>query len=248
MEKWTSLNMELRSFVISRVLRLEQTSNSLMRTILRLFKNDLKTLGDKSSALSFKSKIDLLYDLEEIDKTDYSHLIKLMEIRNQFAHNHNAVTFESLDEINPEINKYLTRYQDSQLDKKLPREEKLKVTFNKLFEKVCGRLLTIEMEYLDGVQEEYKTHINNKALENIDKIWNSAYQMNVERTAEEGLAIIPTSFQDDLEFFKLAFKVKLSEFTLNELGKIKNNEKEVFRKKVPVEETLKRLKEKEKEE
>ena len=193
MEKWTSLNMELRSFVISRVLRLEQTSSSLMKTILRLFKDDLKTLGNKSSALSFKSKIDLLYDLEE----------------------------------------------------NLPREEKLKITFNKLFEIVCGRLLTIEMEYLDGVQEEYKSHINNKALENLDEIWESAYQMNLEKTAEKGLAIIPTSFQDDLEFFKLAFNVKLSEFTLSELEKTTNNKKEVFRKKLPVEEKLRRLKEEE---
>ncbi|WP_103072173.1 hypothetical protein [Aquimarina sediminis] len=245
MEKWTSLNMELRSFVISRVLRLEQTSSSLMKTILRLFKDDLKTLGNKSSALSFKSKIDLLYDLEEIDKTYYNHLLKLMEIRNQFAHNHNAVTFESLDEINPDINKYLTKHQEDGLDENLPREEKLKITFNKLFEIVCGRLLTIEMEYLDGVQEEYKSHINNKALENLDEIWKSAYQMNLEKTAEKGLAIIPTSFQDDLEFFKLAFNVKLSEFTLSELEKIKNNKKEVFRKKLPVEEKLRRLKEEE---
>lgn len=245
MEKWTSLNMELRSFVISRVLRLEQTSSSLMKTILRLFKDDLKTLGNKSSALSFKSKIDLLYDLEEIDKTYYNHLLKLMEIRNQFAHNHNAVSFESLDEINPDIIKYLTKFQDDNLDEKLTREDKLKITFNKLFELTCGRLLALEIEYLDGVQEEYKSHINNKAIENIDTIWESAYQMNQEKTAEKGLAIIPTSFHDDLEFFKLAFKVKLSEFILNEVEQIKDNKKEIFRKKLPVEEKLRRLEEEE---
>ena len=87
MEELKSLNMELRSFVIGNVLRLEQTSTDALRAILRMFNENSKTLGNQSSAFSFKTKIDLLCDLGELEKTHYSHLLKLMEIRNQFAHN-----------------------------------------------------------------------------------------------------------------------------------------------------------------
>jgi hypothetical protein len=100
MQQWKPLNMKLRSSVIGQVLRLEQTSSSALKAILRLFKEQSKTLGNTSSALSFKSKIDLLLDLEEISKTEYSHLLKLMEIRNQFAHNPNAISFISFQTIN----------------------------------------------------------------------------------------------------------------------------------------------------
>ncbi|HOH23426.1 MAG TPA: hypothetical protein PLH70_07995 [Bacteroidales bacterium] len=109
MKKWELLNMELRSWDIGQALRLEQTSNNLMRAILRMCKENPKILGNQSSALSFKSKNDLLCDIEEIDSTEYSHLLKMMEIRNQFSHNPNAISFESLDEINPQINKYLEK-------------------------------------------------------------------------------------------------------------------------------------------
>ncbi|KQC28634.1 hypothetical protein [Flagellimonas eckloniae] len=245
MEKWTNLNMELRSYVISRVLRLEQSSTSLIKSILRFLKEDLKSLGHKSGALSFKSRIDLLYDLEELDKTYYSHLLKLMEIRNQFAHNHNAVSFESLDEFNPQLNKYLEKYQNENISEDLSREDRLKTTFNEIFEMTCGRLLTIEMEYIDGIQEEYKAHINNKAIENIDEIWNSAYEYNIEQSSKSGVVLKPRPFKENLDFFKLAFDLKLSEFTVKEIDKIKDNQKEVFRKKLPVEEKLRRLEEEE---
>src|ERR1700733_14383622 len=97
MEQWEPQNMALRSAVISKVLRLEQTSSSALRAVFRMFKQDSKTLGNSSSALPFKSKIDLLYDLEELDKIEYTHLLKLMEVRNQFAHNPNAVSFRSFE-------------------------------------------------------------------------------------------------------------------------------------------------------
>lgn len=110
--------MELRSWVISQMLRLEQASSDLIRAIIRLFNENSKTLGNQSSALSFKAKVDLLFDLEEIDKTEYNHLVKLMEIRNQFAHNPNAISFESFDDINADINKYLLKYRPEKIDEK----------------------------------------------------------------------------------------------------------------------------------
>lgn len=82
MEKWKPLNMEIRSWAISRVLGSEQASSSALKAIFRMFKHDPKTLGNKSSVLSLKAKIDLLHDLEEINKVEYNHFQKLMEVRN----------------------------------------------------------------------------------------------------------------------------------------------------------------------
>lgn len=96
MKKWESLNMELRNWVIAHALRLEQASSDALCEILRVYDHDSRTLGNQSKyALSFKTKIDLLYDLGEIDKPMYPHLIKLMEIRNQFAHNPTVISFVS---------------------------------------------------------------------------------------------------------------------------------------------------------
>jgi hypothetical protein len=240
MEKWVSLNMGVRSFVIELTLRLEQTSSSLIRTILRLFNDDLKTLGDKSSALSFKSKIDLLLDLEEIDKTDYNHLMKIMEIRNQFAHNHKAISFESLDEINPEINKYLNKFKPDESPEELPREELLRLSFRKIFEKVCGKLLVSEIEFINGIQEEFKTYINNKIVENIEQIWNDAYESNKEKF--RNILVPQNSFEEDLQLFKSVFKLRMYEYFKTELDRIELEKENVFKKKISVEEKLTILK------
>ncbi|MEZ4966801.1 MAG: hypothetical protein R2791_16270 [Saprospiraceae bacterium] len=47
----------------------------------------------KSSSISFKTKVDFLYDLERIDKPTYTELLTLMEIRNQFLHNLSAESY-----------------------------------------------------------------------------------------------------------------------------------------------------------
>lgn len=245
MEKWKPLNMELRSYVISHILRLEQTSSSLVRVILRLFRDNLKSIGDTSTALSFKSKIDLLYDLDEINKIEYSHLIKLMEIRNQFAHSHNAISFESLDKINADINKYLLKYLPDDTPIEYTREEKLKHSFQKIFMDVCGTLLVRQIEYTDGIGKELDAHINNEVVANIEKIWDDAYKSNQEKFSEDGLTILSTPFYDELELFRSAFRVKMAEFSSKEFSKVRSDLNTVFRKKSTVQERLKKIDEEE---
>lgn len=178
MSKWNPLNMQLRSFVISHALRLEQSSTSAVKCILRMFNENSKTLGNKSSALSLKSKMDLLYDLEEISKDEYNHSLKIMEIRNQFAHNPDAISFESLDSINPNINKYLLRFEDEKSKKIEQREEKLKSIFSHLFMVVAGSVMVVDMEYSKGMELQLRRHMNDLVLENIDEIWDRVKKKN----------------------------------------------------------------------
>lgn len=242
MEQWESLNMELRSWVISQVLRLEQTSSSLIRAILRMFKDNSKTLGHQSSALSFKSKIDLLYDLDEIDSTEYNHLIKMMEIRNQFAHNPNAVSFEALDEINPQINKYLEKIEVDGIEKQEERENKLKLIFSEIFKRCAGRLLVTEIEYTRGLEKDIRKYINDTVVENIDEIWTNAVQRYLTGELSTPSLFFINSQEEQMQNFYLDFKIAMAEFSQNELKKIEgDNMKQVFKQKETTQETIAKM-------
>lgn len=246
MEKWKPLNMELRSWVISQVLRLEQTSSSLMRAILRMFKENPKTLGHQSSALSFKSKIDLLYDLEEIDKTEYNHLLKMMEIRNQFAHNPNAISFESLDEINPQINKYLEKIEVNGLEEQKDRESKLKLIFSEIFKRCAGKLLVTEIEYTNGLEKDIRKHINDTVVENLDEIWENAVKRHLTGELSTPSLFFMNSPEKQIENFYLDFRIAMGEFSQNESKKIEgDNLKQVFKQKETTAETLAKIKKEE---
>ena len=249
MEQWQPLNMEIRSWTISHVLRLEQTSSSLMRAILRMFKEDSKTLGNQSSALSFSAKIDLLYDLEELDSEDYNHLRKLMEIRNQFAHNHNAVSFESFDEINPGINKYLEKNIPAEIDKGADRETKLKAAFSAMFTKVAGTLLVLEIEYTKGITKELQKHVNHKVIENIDSIWQSALERTKADKVFSPIQYTMTGSTNELDMLYSSLKLSIGEFAVKEMDSLKGEEfKRVFKQKETTAEMLARIEREEKDE
>lgn len=245
MEKWKPLNMELRSWAISQVLRLEQTSSSALRAIMRMFKSDSKTLGNQSSALPFKSKIDLLFDLEEIDKTEYSHLIKLMEIRNQFAHNPDAISFVEFDNINPDINKYLLKNCPKDLEKEKNTELKLRSIFSELFKQTAGKLLSIEIDYTSGIEKEMRKHINDKVVENLEGIWQKALERNKTNKIATPRLFLMDSIDSDIENFYSDFRITMSEYMIDELKQLEGKEKTIFKQKETFKERIaKRNKEK----
>jgi len=243
MEEWQDLNIPLRCWIISHVLRLEQTSSSALRSIFRLFNENSKTLGNKSSALSFKSKIDLLHDLEEITEIEYKHLLKLMEIRNQFVHNPNAISFEEFDKINPDINKHLLRYEGEEADKTQPIETRLKTIFEELCRLVTGKFLAIEIEYTEGMQKEIRKHLNDKIVENLNDIWRSALQKNKERKSEIQTIFPICNDEKEIENFYLNFQIAMNEFTQSELKKIEGEKlKTVFKQKRTLKEIIQNYK------
>jgi hypothetical protein len=242
METWKPLNMELRSWAISHLLRLEQTSSSAIRAILRMFNDHSKTLGNQSSALSFKSKIDLLYDLEEIDKTEYNHLLKLMEIRNQFAHNPNATSFEEFDNINPDINKYLEKFPPKNTENIKCREDFLKSSFNDLFQVTAGKLISIDIEYTQGMHKELRRYINDRIVENVDSIWKTALEKNNAQKANLIPAFIMMGGHNEAESLYLQFRIAMSDFAQEQVKEIEGeNLKTAFKQKETLEEALARI-------
>ncbi|RYE57025.1 MAG: hypothetical protein EOP48_06715 [Sphingobacteriales bacterium] len=237
MEKWGPQNMALRSAVISKVLRLEQTSSSALRAVWRIFKPNSKTLGNTSSALPFKAKIDILYDLEELDSINYHHLIKLMEIRNQFAHNPNAISFSSFEEINKDIFKYLLKYRPKELEKD-DIEKQLEGSFNELFKITAGNLLVIEIEYANGLSKQLRQHTNDVVVENLDQIWAQALEKMKSQKMPIYRFLSTTTDENQLDSFYNYFRIAILEFRSAELGKIDVSKGEVFKTKVSMKEHL----------
>lgn len=81
------MNIELRKDILEKSLTLEDALSRLLAILFRFSKDNSKTLGHKSSSLSFKTKADLLNDLGRLNDEQYRALIMFMEIRNQLIHN-----------------------------------------------------------------------------------------------------------------------------------------------------------------
>lgn len=88
------LNMPLRSDVLEKALVVEDCMTKILTTFLLVDKPDTRTLSSRSTSLSFKQKIDLLFDLDVLTKEENGMLLLLMEFRNQFAHNSYCNSYE----------------------------------------------------------------------------------------------------------------------------------------------------------
>src|ERR1035437_7045812 len=95
-------NIKLRSEILEYSLILEEAINTLLLFNLGIRDGgNLTRLFGKKANISFKNKIDLLYDIDILSKEENSDLELLMIFRNKFLHdigcNSFLNTIESLD-------------------------------------------------------------------------------------------------------------------------------------------------------
>lgn len=170
----------------------------------------------------------------------------MMEIRNQFAHNPNAISFESLDEINPQINKYLEKIEVNGLEEQKDRESKLKLIFSEIFKRCAGKLLVTEIEYTNGLEKDIRKHINDTVVENLDEIWENAVKRHLTGELSTPSLFFMNSPEKQIENFYLDFRIAMGEFSQNESKKIEgDNLKQVFKQKETTAETLAKIKKEE---
>ena len=81
-------NLDKRTEVLDWALQLEYLINVCLKSYLSI-DPEKKTiaLSNLATSISFKAKIDLLFDLGKIDKIQHNMFEKAMSIRNQFLHN-----------------------------------------------------------------------------------------------------------------------------------------------------------------
>ena len=97
-----------RQLAIEKTLIIEALTSKLIKHLLGLeLEGKTKSLDNKSSSISLKSKIDLLSDAGKIDKGNYTNLLHIISIRNQFAHNFECNNFEDLPKFIDGIDKPL---------------------------------------------------------------------------------------------------------------------------------------------
>lgn len=215
--KTKDYNRPLRAYILECSVREEEAASNVIKSLLRLVKHESKTLDNKSSSLSFKNKIDLLYDIEDLNKEAYTNLIKFMELRNQFIHNPNCNSFQDLSKEAPEVSKFLsanfkndiTDFEESQLE-----------SFKKLFATTLGGLIILHIEYDKGVKNETFRFIDSTTLNHFDDIFSSALEAWREQKAKTP-DIIPLlmnsinveknilEFKSHLEFAILGEKIKI---------------------------------------
>ncbi len=227
------LNMRLRSFVLEHSIRQERTSANIIKSLLRIVKNKTKTLGNKTSSLSFKNKIDLLHDLEEIDDEMYKHLVKFMEIRNQFAHNHECSSLLKLKGANSELTNHLkSKFPNKETDE----EKSLFLSYVDLFKLCHGKLLIIEHEYNVGLELDFNKYVNNEVCERMDTVLNDSIKNWKEFSAEIGPSIFPIPAQEEIDNFIICFKTALANHRVKIFEELNDDYSKVFKRKVPLSE------------
>lgn len=226
MDKIKDYNKDLRATILICSIREEETASKVLKNMLRLIKPDSKTLDNKSSSLSFKNKIDLLYDIDDINKDEYADFLKFMEIRNQFIHNPICNSFIILEKIDSKITNYLLKKFPNDFEDK---EEKYLNSFNKLFMFTMGKLLVLNMEYNKGYTTEFRNYLDSQLIKNINIILKRAkeeWMKTKSKQPKQNILFFQQNIDLELEYklFELCFKNAVIEESGNLVTKIENQE------------------------
>lgn len=162
--------LDTRLYVLEKALTVEKGVNDILELFLNVEKLKKKAFTNKSGGLSFKNKIDLLFDIEIFDDKEYTAILLLMEYRNQFMHNYECNTFiDALEFLGLDKKNRLLTYSDKKLEDK--NEENLKKAFQNLFYEILKILLgKIELKKSNMAEnKEYFDRLNNKLIVLYDK-------------------------------------------------------------------------------
>ena len=125
------INLKLRSEILDATLILENLVNELILVLLLIENPKKKAISNKSGSLSFKNKIDLLFDLDILASKEHQNFLLLMEFRNQFLHNIECNSFKkAVKLLGNEKEKRLLRFGEE--DKMSDREYQYKNSFDNL--------------------------------------------------------------------------------------------------------------------
>lgn len=156
------MEVSIRSFVLQASITVEAYISQLLSELLEINnRKESRTLGNKSSALSFKTKVDLLIDIGALDPEFIRYFQKFMEIRNQFIHNFEANSYEACFVA---INEYPKGF----LLSKFPASESLPVEIR--LEKVVSELCLKVIAACKNIVEEVEERKKRKSAEKVAKL------------------------------------------------------------------------------
>ena len=173
MEKDIEINLELRSEILEASLNLENAVNELIVALLVIEKQKRKAISNKSGNLTFKNKLDLLFDLDILDSEEHQKLLLLMELRNQFLHNIECNSFvKAINLLGSDKGKKLLKFGNSNESEN--REYQYKFAFGNL--KIeCLKIVVAKVEdRMKQIDDRAKIHVNfvKSQILLIDKYFN----------------------------------------------------------------------------
>lgn len=164
------MNLDTRIFVLEKALLVEKTITSILELFLNVEVPKKKALTNKSGGLSFINKLDLLYDIEVFDDTEYMTILLLMQYRNQFMHNYECNTFiDAFEFLGSDKKNRLLFYAENKLEER--DEQKIKDAFNKLYIEIL-KILRTKLDLKKSIIAENKDYfdaLNNKVILLFDK-------------------------------------------------------------------------------
>lgn len=160
-----------RILVINLSILIERFVSAALSSLLDIDLKTSKTLSNKSSAFSFRQKLDLLTDIRATDKTAVKKFQTFAEIRNQFAHNFDVHDFQScLSFLDGTENFLRNTYTDEGLEK-LGNEEQLHSLYMHLFNDVmnCSHdiLVKIEEKFINIGREQGSREVRDYVFNSI---------------------------------------------------------------------------------
>lgn len=187
------IGMETRSEILQYSLLLENLASIFLSTLLGIEKHEVtKTFSNQSGSLSFSQKIDLLIDIGALDKEEKKKFLTFMEIRNQFAHNFNAKSYELcftfLDGKATFILK--TFPQDSNLS--------LENQLQKAVSALANDVIKVTINLIDKVKEKFGSEVKNDIMSRYQKVSMQAIQ-EIENTFNDYYADAKIGKSIDIE-------------------------------------------------
>lgn len=158
------INIQLRSEILDKALNLEESVNSLLLAILAVENPRRKAITNKSGNLSFKNKIDLLFDLDILNSDEHKKLLLFMEFRNQFLHNFECSSFENAVKLlGADKENKLLKFDDA--DNNQERELRFKCAFSKLYLenlKIISEKIEYRKNQINDVAESHERVIESQ--------------------------------------------------------------------------------------
>lgn len=158
---------EIRLKILKYSLRLEDIASHSLAFVFDINNpSETRSLGNKSSTLSFNQKLNLLLDSSSILKEEKDKIEIMMEVRNQFMHNFQVNSLlEVFENLSGKINK-VKKYYPEYFSEGVDIEKALNDSMDKIFFESMQFLVSFK-----GIRE---SKISSKASETVYKsLYNS---------------------------------------------------------------------------
>ena len=154
-----------RYFVIEISILYEKFVSEVLCHLLEIDIENSKAFGNGSNSLSFANKLTILSDLNAIEKKDKYKFGYFSEIRNQFAHNQDAIDYTSCFAF-IQMECKLLKFYKSKIHNVTDAELRCEMLFGALsndLSEIIHKLLTsaVSKSYFEGVNASRETLFNN---------------------------------------------------------------------------------------